>query len=113
MSLETRKNTLVPATLIFPPPAGTAPICNLSAEILLSISEYLDSATCVTLSQTCHTFLELSKSWSVFWRSARFAHGHLPRVADMDSFTGAELRSVAVKSTNLGTYSLITIDPLL
>jgi hypothetical protein len=106
MSLETGKNTLVPATLVVPPPVGSAPIFKLPPEVLLTIAEYLDSATCLTLSQTCHALLELSKTRSVYWRNAHFAHGHLPRVVEMAEFTGSELRSAAVKITNLGRASV-------
>lgn len=101
MALEIGKDALVPATLIVPPPTGSAPIWKLSIELFLTVAEYLDSATCLTFSQTCRTLFELSKARSAYWRSARFAHGHLPRVAEMGSFTGEELRSAAVKGTNL------------
>jgi hypothetical protein len=101
MSLESDINTLVPETLLVPP-AGSSPISKLPSEVLLAIAEYLDSASCLMLSKTCRTLLELSKTRSVYWRSAHFAHGHLPRVAEMANFTGSELRFAAVKNRNLG-----------
>lgn len=100
MSVEAGKDSFVPDTLKIPPSDGT-PIWKLSMELFLNIAERLDSATCLTFSQTCRTLYILSNERSAYWRNASFAHGLLPRIAPMKSFTGAELRSTAVKSINL------------
>ncbi|CAG8742726.1 16839_t:CDS:2, partial [Acaulospora colombiana] len=50
---------------------------------------------------TCRTLYHLSIERSIYWRSAKFVHGLLPRVAPLSTFGGRELRETAIKSTNL------------
>ncbi|PVG02108.1 hypothetical protein CPB86DRAFT_698397 [Serendipita vermifera] len=101
MATEVELNTLVPESLQIPPPLGNSPIWKLSSEVFLMIAEYLDTATCLTLSQTCRTLYQLSIDRSIYWRSAKLVHGLLPRVAPLSTFSGKELRETAIKSTNL------------
>ncbi|KAG8832453.1 hypothetical protein FRC17_001326 [Serendipita sp. 399] len=84
-----------------PPPAGTCHFSKLSTELILSIAEYLDVATCLTLSQTCRAINNISRERVTYWYSSQFAHGLLPRVTDQSSLTAQELRSTAIKSTNI------------